>query len=133
MIDRARNGNGDGAGGASRALWWAAAAAAGFLAVRSARRAARRLDFDGRVALVMGGSRGLGLQLARRLVDEGARVAICARDADTLERARAELAERAGDASRVSATSSPPCAPRSARSTCWSTTPARSRSGRPSA
>jgi NAD(P)-dependent dehydrogenase (short-subunit alcohol dehydrogenase family) len=44
---------------------------------------------------VTGGSRGLGLELARQLVDAGARVAICARDEEALERARAELAERA--------------------------------------
>lgn len=88
-------------GAGTPALWWAAAAAAGLWAARTARRAGRRLDFRDRVVLVAGGSRGLGLQLARRLVDEGARVAICARDADTLERARAELAARAGDAARV--------------------------------
>jgi NAD(P)-dependent dehydrogenase (short-subunit alcohol dehydrogenase family) len=79
----------------------AVAAAAGWWAVRRARRNARRLEFAGRVALVTGGSRGLGLALARQLLDQGARVAICARDADTLDRARAELEARAGDPSRV--------------------------------
>jgi short-subunit dehydrogenase len=44
------------------------------------------------VAVVSGGSRGLGLVLARELVAEGARVAICARDEPDLARARAELA-----------------------------------------
>jgi NAD(P)-dependent dehydrogenase (short-subunit alcohol dehydrogenase family) len=42
--------------------------------------------------LVTGGSRGLGLLIAERLLREGARVAICARDRDTLDRARARLA-----------------------------------------
>lgn len=48
-----------------------------------------------RVALVTGGSRGLGLELARQLVDAGARVAICGRDPDALGRARDELVGRA--------------------------------------
>ena len=48
----------------------------------------------GRVVLVTGGSRGLGLAVARELGRQRARVAICARDADTLERARVELEQR---------------------------------------
>ncbi|TGE28249.1 SDR family NAD(P)-dependent oxidoreductase [Hymenobacter metallicola] len=48
-------------------------------------------NLEGRVVLITGGSRGLGLVLARQAVAEGARVAICARDADELERARQEL------------------------------------------
>ncbi len=82
-------------GGAGGALLLAAAAGAAYATVRALARRARHFDFAGRVALVTGGSRGLGLELARQLVDAGARVAICARDADALERARAELAERA--------------------------------------
>jgi NAD(P)-dependent dehydrogenase (short-subunit alcohol dehydrogenase family) len=54
-----------------------------------ARRAGARLD--GQVALVTGGSRGLGLLIARELAGEGCRVAICARDRDELERARRDL------------------------------------------
>lgn len=58
---------------------------------------ARRLrgsDFDlaGRTVLITGGSRGLGFALAREAAARGARVAICARDRDTLERGRAALA-----------------------------------------
>jgi NAD(P)-dependent dehydrogenase (short-subunit alcohol dehydrogenase family) len=64
----------------------------GLLAARRARR--RRLDLRDAVALITGGSRGLGLELARELGRRGARVAICARDADTLERARRDLEER---------------------------------------
>ena len=48
----------------------------------------------GQVALVTGGSRGLGLELARELGRRGARVAICARDPETLERAHADLERR---------------------------------------
>ena len=54
-------------------------------------------SFDGRVALVTGGTRGLGLQLARELGGRGASVAICGRDADTLERARQDLERRGID------------------------------------
>jgi short-subunit dehydrogenase len=43
------------------------------------------------VTLVTGGSRGLGLLLARELGRRGARVAICARDSVELERARSRL------------------------------------------
>ena len=45
----------------------------------------------GRVALVTGASRGIGLAIAQRLVAEGAKVAITARNADVLEQAVAGL------------------------------------------
>ena len=53
--------------------------------------------FAGRVALVTGASRGIGLAVAARLVAEGARVCITARKPDALEAAATELggAERA--------------------------------------
>jgi len=60
-----------------------------------ARRRRRWYGLSGRGVLVTGGSRGLGLALAREAAAQGARVAICGRDAATLERARARL-ERAG-------------------------------------
>lgn len=43
--------------------------------------------FDGSVALVTGASRGIGLAIARRLVDEGARVCITARKQEALDAA----------------------------------------------
>jgi short-subunit dehydrogenase len=45
--------------------------------------------------VITGGSRGLGLVLARQLADEGARLAIAARDAQELRRAGNELSSRA--------------------------------------
>lgn len=44
-------------------------------------------ELTGKVALVTGGSRGLGLQMARALGEMGARLAICARQAGELEAA----------------------------------------------
>jgi NAD(P)-dependent dehydrogenase (short-subunit alcohol dehydrogenase family) len=46
---------------------------------------------DGRVALITGGSRGLGLQMAEALGEMGCKVAITARKADELTQARAHL------------------------------------------
>jgi NAD(P)-dependent dehydrogenase (short-subunit alcohol dehydrogenase family) len=54
------------------------------------------LGLDGRVAVVTGGSRGLGLAIARVLLDEGADVAIAARDRGRLDRAAAELGADGG-------------------------------------
>ncbi|MEW6464920.1 MAG: SDR family oxidoreductase [Pseudomonadota bacterium] len=48
-------------------------------------------DLSGRTALVTGGSRGLGLQMAHALGEAGARVMLAARKADELEEAVAEL------------------------------------------
>ncbi|SFQ37243.1 SDR family oxidoreductase [Variovorax sp. 770b2] len=52
---------------------------------------AKLQDLHGRIALVTGGSRGLGLQMAEALGELGAKVAITARKADELEEARAHL------------------------------------------
>ena len=51
-------------------------------------------DLDGRTALITGGSRGLGLQMAEALGDYGARLVISARKSDELEKAQAHLQAR---------------------------------------
>jgi NAD(P)-dependent dehydrogenase (short-subunit alcohol dehydrogenase family) len=56
-----------------------------------------RMNFHDKTVLITGGSRGLGLVLARCFLKEGARVAICGRDDATLERARAELMRLGGE------------------------------------
>jgi 3-oxoacyl-[acyl-carrier protein] reductase len=53
------------------------------------------------VAIITGSSQGLGLASARALIDEGARVTICARNADKLQAAATELRAAAGAPERV--------------------------------
>ena len=61
--------------------------------VRQFIRWSRRFDYRDKAAIVTGGSRGLGLVLARKLVAAGAKVAICARTAEDVEAAAKELDE----------------------------------------
>ena len=60
-------------------------------------------DLTGKTALVTGGSRGLGLQMAHALGEAGARIMLCARKADELEAAVAELQTAGIDARWISA------------------------------
>ncbi|MBP8271493.1 MAG: SDR family oxidoreductase [Sphaerotilus sp.] len=63
-------------------------------------------DLTGRVALVTGGSRGLGLQIAEALGDAGAKLMLTARKAAELEAACAQLQARGIDARWVAADAS---------------------------
>jgi NAD(P)-dependent dehydrogenase (short-subunit alcohol dehydrogenase family) len=56
----------------------------------------RNYDVRGKTVFITGGSRGLGLLLAREFAGRGAKIAISGRDADTLGRAEADL-RRFGD------------------------------------
>jgi len=49
-----------------------------------------------KVVLISGGSRGLGLVLARHICEQGGNVALLARDPDELSRAKADLTARGG-------------------------------------
>lgn len=53
----------------------------------------REFDLNSKVVLITGGSRGLGLVLARQFADAGAKLAICSRDETELQRAQDELKE----------------------------------------
>jgi NAD(P)-dependent dehydrogenase (short-subunit alcohol dehydrogenase family) len=67
---------------------------------------AQLFDLTGRIALVTGGSRGLGLQIAEALGDAGAKVMLTARKANELEAACAQLQARGIDARWVAADAS---------------------------
>jgi len=54
------------------------------------------LGLCGKVAMVAGASKGLGNAVARRLAEEGAKVSICSRDAERIEKAAREIASKTG-------------------------------------
>ena len=72
--------------GNARGLALVAAGLATAIAVR-AMRTRRAFDFGGKSVVITGGSRGLGLVLARQLAAEGARITLIARDEHELQRA----------------------------------------------
>lgn len=59
-------------------------------------------NLHGRVALVTGASRGLGLAMARALADAGGRVVLAARGREALEQAAADIRSDGGDAHALS-------------------------------
>jgi NAD(P)-dependent dehydrogenase (short-subunit alcohol dehydrogenase family) len=67
-----------------------AAAAAAFTTVLSRRN--RGMDLNGKVVLITGGSRGLGLALARGFAREGSALILCARNEDELKAAKQDIA-----------------------------------------
>ena len=64
---------------------------------------ARLFDLTGRTALVTGGSRGLGLQIAQALGEAGARIMISSRKAEDLEEAVRRLRQDGIDATWIAA------------------------------
>lgn len=74
-----------------RVALYAAAGAGTFLAARAIYKEFTKYDLREKVVLITGGSRGLGLVLARQLAAEGCRLAICARSVDQLGQAHVEL------------------------------------------
>ena len=61
------------------------------------------LHLNGRVVLITGGTDGLGAALADRLIEEGARVAVCGRDPGRLAATEERLRAAGGDALVVQA------------------------------
>jgi NAD(P)-dependent dehydrogenase (short-subunit alcohol dehydrogenase family) len=68
----------------------ATGAAIGLAAIR----AWRKVNLRGQVVLITGGSRGLGLALAREFAARGAHLALCARNPEQLEDAKRDLESR---------------------------------------
>ena len=64
-----------------------------FIIARANARSKRVMNFHTRTVVITGGSRGLGLVMARQLAAKGANLAIVARDAEELARAREDLSE----------------------------------------
>ncbi|HVY37252.1 MAG TPA: SDR family oxidoreductase [Polyangia bacterium] len=69
----------------AKRVGWSVSAALGWWALK--RLLPRRSPLADKAALVTGGSRGLGFQIARELARRGCRVALLARDANELQRA----------------------------------------------
>ena len=67
------------------------------------RTVSQLFDLEGKTALVTGGSRGLGLQMAHALGEAGARVMLASRKAADLEQAAVELKAAGIDASWIAA------------------------------
>ncbi len=84
-----------GAAGAAGAV--AAGIGIGVLGFAAWRRMSAGEDVNGKVALITGASRGLGLAMAQELAQQGATLVICARDRDELDWAREELARTGAD------------------------------------
>ncbi len=74
----------------------AAGTGVGLLAYQ-ARQNSKQAYLAGKVVLITGGSRGLGLAMAEEFANKGARLVLTARDEQELEEARNELAQRGAD------------------------------------
>lgn len=74
-------------------IGWLLGAAAGAAAAYQITRRWPSWSLRGRVALVTGGTRGLGFLIARELLQQGVRVAICARDEEEVREAVESLQE----------------------------------------
>lgn len=82
---------------AKNTLLWSIVGVGALVAFRAMQRRNRQISFRDKVVVITGGSRGLGLVLARQLAQEGARLAICARTQETLDLAADELRTYGGD------------------------------------
>ena len=81
------------AGKLAKTLGWTGFAI-GCVVLKAILQQSRYWDLDGKVILITGGSRGLGLVMAREFAARGGRVAACARDEEDLQEVREEFAAR---------------------------------------
>ena len=75
-----------------KSFLWTLAGIGAWTALKATLAQKRKFDFRGKTVVITGGSRGLGLELARLFAKEGANLGLCARNADELNRAKLELA-----------------------------------------
>ena len=75
----------------SQQAWALGAIGLGVYLAARAMHGRSSFDFEGKSVVITGGSRGLGLVLARQLAGEGARVTLIARDQDELDRSSGDL------------------------------------------
>ena len=76
--------------------------ALGTLVAAKALRSRRAIDFAGTTVVIFGGSRGLGLAMAREFAAAGAHVVLAARDERELERAAADIEQRGSEVTTIS-------------------------------
>lgn len=81
----------------TRSVRWLLGLLGGAFALRAIARRRAHFSLKGKVVVVTGGARGLGLVLARELADRGAKLVLVARDPHTLAEAHRELEERGAD------------------------------------
>jgi short-subunit dehydrogenase len=77
------------------------AAAAGVFVLKSVWSQLTEFDLNGKTVLITGGSRGLGLVMAREFAREGARLVLCARDETELQRAQTDVESFGGEVMTV--------------------------------
>ncbi|WP_461092715.1 SDR family NAD(P)-dependent oxidoreductase [Spirosoma gilvum] len=75
----------------TKAILWGLAGVGAWAAIKAGLAKQRKINFQGKTVVITGGSRGLGLEMARILAQEGANLALCARDSGELDTARTEL------------------------------------------
>lgn len=67
------------------------------LTLAAAARRARRIELRGRVVMITGGGRGLGLAIAREFLQRGCRLALCGRDGEVIARATEDFRRQGAD------------------------------------
>ncbi len=77
--------------------WKFLATLAGFAVVRELIQRRKFIVLQGKVVLITGGSRGFGLAMAEEFAKEGAKLVLCSREDDELERAQTKLTEYGTD------------------------------------
>lgn len=85
----------------TKTLVWSALGVGALAVVRAVLNSSRPIDFRDKTVVITGGSRGLGLVMARQFARQGARVAICARDEAELGRAKSDVQLYAHDPDAV--------------------------------